>query len=180
MSEIRHDQRGPDRERRAAPPAPERTTATGPTRLASVVGNRGFVELARAGAGILADGRAHPEVEAAIARTRGAGRPLEPRQRERFGRPLGDDLSDVRLHEDSTADSLARSVGARAFATGADVYFAAGEYRPGSPSGDQLLAHELTHVVQQRGASTSGPLTVSQPGDPAEREADAVSDELAR
>jgi Domain of unknown function (DUF4157) len=105
--------------------------------------------------------------------------PVVP-ERPRFGSRLGDDLSDVRLHTDSTADALARSVDARAFATGADVYFASGEYRPGSPSGDQLLAHELTHVVQQRGASTGGPLTVSQPADPAEREADAVSDELAR
>jgi hypothetical protein len=170
----------PRRERQAVPAAPKRPPAAAPARLASAVGNRGFAELARVGAGIRPDGRVHPEVEAAIARTRGAGRPLEPAQRERFGSRLGDDLSDARLHTDSTADSLARSVQARAFAIGTDVYFASGEYRPGSPSGDQLLAHELTHVVQQRGASTSGPLTVLQPGDPAEREADAVSDELAR
>jgi hypothetical protein len=174
--------REPDRgrDRGTVPGAPERPPIPIPTRLASTVGNHGFSELARAGGGILPSGRAHPEVEATIARARGAGRPLEPAQRERFGARLGDDLSDVRLHTDSTADALARSVDARAFATGADVYFAAGEYQPGSPSGDQLLVHELTHVVQQRGASTSGPLTVSQPGDPAEREADAVSDELAR
>jgi hypothetical protein len=149
-------------------------------RLASTLGNRGFARVARPGAGILPDGRVHPEVEATLARTRGSGRPLEPAQRERFGRALGDDLGDVRLHTDPTADALAHSVEARAFATGADVYFAAGEYRPGSSAGDELLVHELTHVVQQRGTSTGGPLTVSQPGDPAEREADAVSHELAR
>jgi hypothetical protein len=167
-------------ERRPITRAAERPTTPAHARLAPVVGNRGFAELARAGAGILPDGRAHPEVEAVIARTRGDGRLLEPGQRERFGSRLGDDLGDVRLHTDSTADSLARSVDARAFAIGADVYFADGEYQPGSPSGDRLLAHELTHVVQQRGASTSGPLTVSQPGDAAEREADAISNELAR
>ena len=162
------------------PGAPEQTAADPVLALASAVGNHRFADIAQAGAGILPDGRAHPDVEATIARTRGAGRSLDATQRRRFGEALGDDLSDVRVHTDATADALARSVQARAFATGADVYFAAGEYRPGSPSGDGLLAHELIHVVQQRGASTTGPLRVSRPGDAAEREADAVSDELAR
>ena len=58
------------------------------------------------------------------------------------------------------------------------MYFAKGEYNPGSASGDKLIAHELAHVVQQRGATASGPLTVSQPGDAMEREADAVADQL--
>ena len=147
---------------------------------ASTLGNRGFAQLVQAGAGILPDGRAHPTVEATIARTRGAGQSLEPAQRQRFGPTLGDDLRDVRVHTDSTADSLARSVQARAFATGSDVYFAEGEYRPGSPSGDELLAHELTHVVQQRGAPTTGPLTVSEPGDSSEREAEAVARDFGR
>jgi hypothetical protein len=61
-----------------------------------------------------------------------------------------------------------------------DVYFAEGEYKPGSPSGDELLAHELTHVVQQRGARTAGPLTVSEPGDSSEREAEAVARDFGR
>ncbi len=65
---------------------------------------------------------------------------------------------------------------ARAFATGTDVYFAKGEYSPGSADGDRLIAHELAHVVQQRGAASSGPLTVSQPGDALETEADSVAD----
>jgi len=69
-------------------------------------------------------------------------------------------------------------VSARAFATGTDVYFAKGEYNPGSADGDKLIAHELAHVVQQRGSAVSGPLTVSEPGDTMEREADAVADEL--
>jgi hypothetical protein len=166
-------QRQHEREAERAPAAPERSGPS--TGLPSMIGNRGFTELVQAGAGILPDGRAHPAVEATIARTRGTGRPLEPAQRERFGAALGDDLGDVRVYTDSTADSLAHSVQARAFATGSDVYFAEGEYRPGSPSGDELVAHELTHVVQQRGASTTGPLTVSEPGDAAELEAEAVS-----
>jgi hypothetical protein len=178
VSEPDAGQRAHERHAASATPAAERTeTSAG---LPSVLGNRGFTELVQAGAGVLPGGRAHPAVEATIARTRGSGRPLEPAQRERFGAALGDDLSDVRVHDDSTADSLARSVQARAFATGPDVYFGEGEYRPGSPSGDELLAHELTHVVQQRGASTTGPLTVSEPGDAAELEAEAVSRDIGR
>ena len=94
-------------------------------------------------------------------------------------RHLGVDFSAVRVHTGSPADQLNRSVSARAFATGTDVYFAKGEYNPGSAAGDKLIAHELAHVVQQRGSSTSGPLTVSQPGDAMEQEADAVADRVA-
>lgn len=148
-------------------------------RLASSVGNQAFSALARDGAGILPDGRAHPDVEATIAQTRGSGHSLDPGVSSRFSGPLGDNLSDVRVHTDSTADGLARSVSARAFTTGSDLYFAKGQYQPGSSGGDRLLAHELTHVVQQRGAPTSGPLTVTQPGDSMETEADRTADELA-
>ena len=97
---------------------------------------------------------------------------------QRLEPSLGD-LSDVTVHTDDTADALNRSVSARAFATGTDVYFARGEYNPGSSDGDHLIAHELAHVVQQRGAASSGPLTVSQPGDAMETEADSVADQLA-
>jgi hypothetical protein len=147
-------------------------------RLASSVGNRAFGMLARDGAGIVPGGRAHPDVEAAIGRARGGGRALDGSLRERLGAPLGDPLADVRVHDDAHADTLARSVSARAFAVGSDVFFARGEYSPGSSAGDRLIAHEVTHVVQQRGAPSSGPLSVSDPGDAMEREADAVSDEF--
>jgi Domain of unknown function (DUF4157) len=147
-------------------------------RVASALGNQAFSVLAREGAGILPDGRAHPDVEAVIGRTRGGGGGLRSDAREHFGAQLGDSLADVRVHTDETADALARAVSARAFTTGSDVYFARGEYRPGSNDGNRLLAHELTHVVQQRGAPTSGPLVVSQPGEPLEAEADRSADEL--
>lgn len=148
-------------------------------RLASSVGNQGFTALAREGAGILPDGRAHPDVEAAIAASRGGGQALDPGVRDRMAPGLGDPLADVRVHDDPAADGLARSVSARAFAVGTDLFFAQGEHRPGTAAGDRLLAHELTHVVQQRGASAGGPLTVSNPGDALEREADSAADELA-
>jgi hypothetical protein len=148
-------------------------------RLASEVGNRAFGALiAREGAGIMPDGTVHPEVQATIAGARGGGGALDARSRERFAGELGDPLSDVRIHADRDADALARSVSARAFTTGSDVFFASGEYRPGTGDGDRLLAHELTHVVQQRGAPTTGPLTVSEPGDAQETEADAMAREL--
>jgi hypothetical protein len=157
----------------ARPPSPRSTTA-----LASAIGNSAFATLAREGAAILPSGTVHPDVESAIARTRGGGGALDSGVRNRLAPQLGDALADVRVHTDEHADALSRAVSARAFTTGADVFFARGEYRPGTSSGDSLLAHELTHVVQQRGANTSGPLTVSEPGDPFEAEADSVAREL--
>ena len=148
---------------------------TAPERLASSVGNQAFGAIARQGAGILPDGRAHPDVEQTIASTRGSGQGLSSSLQERFGGGLGDSLSDVRVHTDDTADALAGSVSAKAFTTGNDVYFAKGEYNPGSEQGNHLLAHELSHVVQQRGAPTSGPLQVSMPGDSLETQADEAA-----
>jgi len=156
-----------------APPEPSPVE-----RLASNIGNRAFSALAREGAGILPDGRAHPDIEATIAQTRGSGGSLDSGTRDQIAPTLGDSLSDVRVHTDETADALSRSVSARAFTTGSDLYFAQGEYQPGTNEGDKLLAHELSHVVQQRGAPTSGPLVVSQPGDALETEADEAVDEL--
>ena len=154
--------------------------------LASDVGNQAFsttlgrsplAREAEQGAGILADGTVHADVQSTIDSTRGGGTSLDPAVAERVSGSLGD-MSDVRIHADETADTLNRSVSARAFATGTDVYFARGEYNPGSAAGDKLIAHELAHVVQQRGASARGPLSVSQPGDAMEREADSVADRI--
>jgi hypothetical protein len=131
------------------------------------------------GGGLLAGGRVHPDVTAQISARRGRGTPLEPAVRESMSAALGDSFSDVRVHTDPLATALARSVQARAFTTGADIYFAGGEYSPGSSAGRQLLAHELTHVVQQRGAPTTGELTVSEPGDALEREAERTAGTIA-
>ena len=116
-------------------------------------------------------------MQSTIDSTRGSGAGLPADIRSRFEGDLGP-LGDVTVHNDETADSLNRSVSARAFATGTDVYFAKGEYSPGSADGDRLLAHELAHVVQQRGAAGTGPLTVSQPGDALETEADDVAESI--
>ncbi len=92
---------------------------------------------------------------------------------------FGHDFSQVRVHFDSRASDSARAVNATAYTVGKDVVFQAGQYRPETETGKRLLAHELTHVVQQGGAdpglmrnSRSSGLALSQPGDHAEQEAD--------
>jgi hypothetical protein len=142
------------------------------------MGNRGFartIARMRDGEGILPGGVVHPDVEAAIAAAHGGGRALQPAITAGVGAAMGDSLSDVRVHTDDGAAALARSVSARAFTVGSDIFFGPGEYQPGSRTGRELLNHELVHVAQQRGAPHSGSLTVSQPGDALEREADDVA-----
>ena len=177
-------ERDPDRlaeHEQVRPPQPEQADPAQPLHeLASSVGNRAFTSsVARDAAGILPSGQVHPAVQSEISSTRGGGASLDSGVADRFAPQLGD-LSDVRVHTDDNADRLNRSVSARAFATGTDVYFAKGEYSPGSAAGDKLIAHELAHVVQQRGAAQGGPLNVSQPGDAMETEADQVADQVTQ
>lgn len=81
---------------------------------------------------------------------RGGGMPLPPTLRREFEGRFGTDFADVRVHTGARADAAATSIGARAYTIGSDVAFAAGNYDPGTPDGRVLLAHELTHVLQQR------------------------------
>ena len=94
---------------------------------------------------------------------------------------LGHDFSDVRVHRDSAADESAQAVSAKAYTVGSHVAFQTGAYDPGSDSGRHVLAHELTHVVQQRsgpvdGTSAPGGIRVSDPSDRFERQASEVAD----
>lgn len=89
-------------------------------------------------------------------RAAGAGRPLNDHARSFFEPRFGRNLDDVRVHADATADSLARSINARAFTIDRHTFFRQGEYDPQSLAGRHLLAHELTHVVQQTGGQTAG------------------------
>ncbi|MDY6918289.1 MAG: DUF4157 domain-containing protein [Chloroflexota bacterium] len=95
-------------------------------------------------------------IERGIAGERGAGRPLEPRVSSEMGERFGRGLDDVRVHDDAAADGLAKGLGARAFTVGGDVFFRHGSYAPDSVEGQRLLAHELTHVVQQTGGKGGG------------------------
>jgi hypothetical protein len=79
----------------------------------------------------------------------GAAQPLESSLRAWFEPRFGVDFSRVRIHADQHADTSARSLGARAFTAGPHIVFGDGQYRPGTDDGRKLLAHELTHVVQQ-------------------------------
>src|ERR1700752_1841622 len=90
-------------------------------------------------------------VEHSIERARGGGQPLPDALQRRMERSFGADFSGVRVHADSESDSLNRSLRARAFTTGQDLFFRGGEYNPDSRRGQELIAHELTHVVQQNG-----------------------------
>jgi len=91
-----------------------------------------------------------PNFESKINTLRGSGQCLSPQTRNFFEPRFGHDFSGVRIHTDSNANQLARSINARAFTRGSDVVFGGGEYRPESESGKRLLGHELVHVVQQR------------------------------
>ncbi len=85
----------------------------------------------------------------------GAGQPLEPSVRRFFEPRMGADLAGVRVHTSGAAAAAAKGVDALAFTVGRDIVFGADEYRPESPEGRKLLAHELTHTVQQRGGEAS-------------------------
>jgi hypothetical protein len=151
-------------------------------RLSSDVGNRAFGQIVarmRDGEGILPTGTVHPQVESAIAAAAGRGHALDGPVARQLAPSLGESVDDVRVHTDASAAALARAVSARAFTVGNDIFFGSGEYRPGSRDGNELIAHEVAHTIQQRGAPVGGPLTVSQPGDALEREAEAVARDVA-
>ncbi|WP_229424411.1 DUF4157 domain-containing protein [Moorena producens] len=91
-----------------------------------------------------------PELESSITRSRGSGQPLSQGIREPMEKAFGGvDFSGVKVHTDGQSDQLNQSMQAKAFTTGQDVFFRQGAYDPGSQGGQELLAHELTHVVQQ-------------------------------
>ena len=84
-----------------------------------------------------------------IASTKGTGSKLDDNTELFMSRSFGVDLGNVKVHTDSAAAQMSRSINARAFTTGNDIYFNQGEYNPHSSQGKQVLAHELAHVVQQ-------------------------------
>ncbi|HEX6112597.1 MAG TPA: DUF4157 domain-containing protein, partial [Geminicoccaceae bacterium] len=93
-----------------------------------------------------------PGLQAQITALRGGGQPLSPALRGFFEPRFGHDFSRVRVHADSDAADRARAVRARAYTVGRNIVFGAGEYAPATMEGKRILAHELTHVVQQQSA----------------------------
>jgi hypothetical protein len=95
---------------------------------------------------------ATPDLEASIQQARGSGQPLADSVREPMEQAFGADFSSVKVHTDAQSDQLNQSIQAKAFTTGQDIFFRQGAYEPGSRGGQELIAHELTHVVQQNGS----------------------------
>jgi len=117
------------------------------------------------------------ETAGRINRERGGGQPLDQATQEHMGEATGYDFSQVRVHTSPEANDLSQQLGAKAFTTGKDIYFKDGAYDPGSSGGQELLAHELTHVVQQGSGAVSGGghMHVNAPGDVYEQYAESIA-----
>ena len=100
-------------------------------------------------ASMLTGGELSPEIENRIRSARGGGSPLPASVRKPMERAFQADFSGVKIHTGSQSDQLNRSIQARAFTTGQDIFFRSSEYNAGSTVGQEILAHELTHVIQQ-------------------------------
>lgn len=98
--------------------------------------------------------RTSNSLTAAIQNTQGKGHILPDQNRKPLEQAFGSSFENVHIHTDAEADELNRSMQARAFTVGSDIYFRQDAYAPESTSGQRLLAHELTHVIQQGAAST--------------------------
>ena len=165
------DRTSPDLAARAARAG--RTEALAPTavlRLQRAAGN--------AGVAAVLDGEQESPVKDVVGR--GAGQPLDAPVRQRMEASFGTDFSDVRVHSGASAAASARAVDAHAYTVGNEIVLGDGQ-APGSGSHERTLAHELTHVVQQRqgpvdGTPTAGGISVSDPSDRFERAAESTAD----
>ncbi|MEV5050469.1 DUF4157 domain-containing protein [Arthrobacter sp. LAR12-1-1.1] len=147
-----------------------------------VVGSRGLLALQRAvgnsGVRGLAEEEGSPVLDVVSS---GAGQPLEEPVRADMEGRLGHNFSDVRVHTGEAAHNSAASVNAHAYTVGSNIVFQRDNYDPGSDAGRTMIAHELTHVVQQRSGPVDGTATgtgvrVSDPSDRFEREAAATAE----
>ncbi len=107
-------------------------------------------------------------IETQLRNSKGSGQPLDKRTRQNMEQSFGVDFSGVKVHTDQNAIQMNQNLGAQAFTNGNDIYFNDGKYNPNNKKGKKLLAHELTHVVQQKQNShtniqlqESGPPTFS-------------------
>lgn len=122
------------------------------------------------------------ETAGRINSARGGGQSLDSGLQEAMGAQMGYDFSGVRVHTGPESDELNQQLSARAFTTGQDIFFRQGEYNPGSSDGRELVAHELSHVVQQgtgRVPGSGSGMTVRPAGDAFEQEADSLARQAA-
>ncbi|MEZ4774822.1 MAG: DUF4157 domain-containing protein [Bacteroidia bacterium] len=93
--------------------------------------------------------QASPDLESKLSSTKGGGQALSPSVQAEMNSSFGADFSGVRVHSNTNAAQMSQSIQAQAFTNGSDIYFNHGKYNPESSEGKKLLAHELTHTVQQ-------------------------------
>ena len=103
-----------------------------------------------------------PSFDSGIKSMRGGGQPLPKSSRAYFEPRFGADFSSVKIHTNTSAMHMARSINAKAFTFGKDVVFGEGQYSPQTSNGKRLMAHELTHVVQQEGVQPPPASPISQ------------------
>jgi hypothetical protein len=159
-----------------APRKSERTATDRDLATASAAGNRAVQRLFDSG-GSTSKRMSGDTIQRKIDQKRGTGESLSRQARANTEHALNQDFSGVRIHRDSEADDLSRALRAKAFTTGDDIFFKSGSYDPDSSSGQKLLAHELTHVFQQRQAG-SVTAKVSEPTDASEIQAHHVADTI--
>ena len=153
--------------------------ASGAMHLQRMAGNAAMGALVqRKASGEEQDGSASP-VHDVIGK--GGGTSLDAGVRGAMEAKMGQDFSDVKVHTGSEAANASKSVQAQAFTVGNEIVFNEGKYNPTSSEGQRTIAHELTHVVQQRegavdGTPREGGISVSDPGDRFEQEAEANAD----
>jgi hypothetical protein len=121
------------------------------------------------------------EIATRIQRAAGNGSPMDTSVRTRIESSLGADLKNVHVHTGAEADKLAREVDSIAFTSGQDIFFRDGAYKPHTPEGLRLLAHEATHTVQQSqgpvdGTPSEGGVSISNPADQFEQAAEEAAD----
>lgn len=103
-------------------------------------------------------------IESDLSNSKGGGSPMESTTKNEMESGFGTEFKDVRIHTDNTAVQMSEQLGAQAFTHGSDIYFNEGKYKPGTDSGKHLLAHELTHTLQQ-GASVQGKMIQKNDGE---------------
>ena len=112
-------------------------------------------------------------LESNLSSSKGGGSPMDSSTKDQMESGFGTDFSGVRIHNDSNAVQMNQELGSQAFANGNDIYFNEGKYDPGSKDGQHLLAHELTHTVQQGASNQPAAQTSIQKAAAAPEPADA-------
>lgn len=147
-----------------------------------VLGSGGALRLQRMVGNAALAGQEESDVHGVVG---SGGQPLDAGVRGDMEARLGADFGDVRIHTDGAAHESAKGVNAHAYTVGSHIVFQRDAYDPGSHQGRTTLAHELTHVVQQRsgpvdGTDMGGGVRVSDPGDRFEREAAATAERVVQ